>query len=371
MKRKHLLLVLVTLIIAAMALVPVTAYASPDDLGYIPEDTPPQSWESLGGSDRYQTSARVCRSAFETAQTVVIASGEGFSDALAASPLAGLYDAPIMVVPSQGELPLPIAREIARLGAGNAIVVGGTSAVSDEMVGQIEAITGSVERIAGKDRIDTCLRILTRLGKVNYQTAIVVNGSNYPDALSVASYAYAAKLPIILTQADGTLRADTVKAVKQAGCSRVLMIGGTSVVSDSVVDALGMRDTGNRGEDLYTQRNRRIAGSDRYDTNAQVLSWEIGTYGGITIGSYIDALVPTSTDMVYVASGEGYADALSAAAAAGHTGCALALTAEFEQGILPAQALKKYGRVARGYIVGGDAALSWEAMKRFWNVLYG
>lgn len=202
-------------------------YAGPNHLYYVPEDVPPFNWGRLSGKDRYQTAARVCASAFDSAQTVIITSGENYPDALAASPLAGLYDAPILIVPSTGTLPLPIAREIARLGASNAIVIGGTAAVSDGMRKQVERITGETERIAGTDRIDTCLLALERLKTVNNDTAIVVNGYNYPDALSIASYAYAAKMPIFLAQKDGTLRSDEIKESRQPGALVSSSLGGS------------------------------------------------------------------------------------------------------------------------------------------------
>lgn len=349
---------------------PEIAYASPNHLYYTPEDVPPKNWGRLSGKDRYQTSARVCASAFDSAQTVIITSGENYPDALATSPLAGFYDAPILIVPAKVTLPLPIAREIVRLGATNAIVIGGTTAVSDGMMEQVELLTGRAERIAGADRIDTCLRVLERLGNTYGKTAIIVNGYNYPDALSIASYAYAAKLPIFLTKKDGTLRDDEIKAIKAAGLSNILIIGGSSVVSERVVSVLDMEDIGRQGEDLYQQRNLRLAGSSRYDTNARVVSWELEGRADITIGSYLEPVVNTSVSTIYVASGKGYADALSAAAAAGHTGSALLLIDGSTQGLLPAQVLSEFGPEARGYIVGGGAALSADTMRAFWNAAH-
>lgn len=52
----------------------------------------------LSGITRYDTMSRIADTAFpDTASTVVIASGENYPDALAASGFAGVKDSPILM----------------------------------------------------------------------------------------------------------------------------------------------------------------------------------------------------------------------------------------------------------------------------------
>ncbi len=84
----------------------------------------------LAGLDRYQTAVAVSRSQFATGSvpTVVVATGQNFPDALAASPLAGAYGSPVLLTRT-ASLPSEVALEIIRLGSTKAVIVGGTGAV--------------------------------------------------------------------------------------------------------------------------------------------------------------------------------------------------------------------------------------------------
>ena len=50
----------------------------------------------LAGANRFETMQKVVNKGFKSADTVVIATGEKFPDALTASGIAGINDAPIM-----------------------------------------------------------------------------------------------------------------------------------------------------------------------------------------------------------------------------------------------------------------------------------
>ncbi|NLG09922.1 MAG: hypothetical protein GX562_00100, partial [Coriobacteriaceae bacterium] len=52
---------------------------------------------SLSGVDRFQTSAMISARSYESAQDIIIATGAEFADALTASGLAGLLDAPVLL----------------------------------------------------------------------------------------------------------------------------------------------------------------------------------------------------------------------------------------------------------------------------------
>jgi N-acetylmuramoyl-L-alanine amidase len=89
---------------------------------------------------------------------VILASGENFPDALCAAPLATKYQAPILLT-SKNSLPSAVENEINRLKPKNAILVGGTGAISDNIKTTLQNKGINVIRISGASRYETSLEI--------------------------------------------------------------------------------------------------------------------------------------------------------------------------------------------------------------------
>ncbi|MFP3471726.1 cell wall-binding repeat-containing protein, partial [Micrococcus sp. SIMBA_144] len=81
-----------------------------------------------------------------------------------------------------------VQKEIKRLGASKAIVLGGSGAVSNYVAYQLKGLGLKVERISGDDRFETAANIAARLDG-DPKKAIVANGLSFPDALAIAPYA--------------------------------------------------------------------------------------------------------------------------------------------------------------------------------------
>ncbi|MDS8744563.1 cell wall-binding repeat-containing protein, partial [Streptococcus pneumoniae] len=100
----------------------------------------------FAGSDRYQTSLEVSQDwPDNSVETVVVATGGDFPDALAATPLAGAHFSPLLLT-KKDSLPAGFAAELKRLGAKNVILVGGTGAISEKVQKEISALKINVER---------------------------------------------------------------------------------------------------------------------------------------------------------------------------------------------------------------------------------
>ncbi len=205
----------------------------------------------LSGENRYETAIAVSKQGWESADTVVIARGDQYADALTAAPLADQYDAPILLTRSGG-LAAGVAEEIARLGATNAIVLGGTQAVSADVVTELEGLDLEVDRIGGDTRYDTAVAIAAEL-ETDGTEAVVVSGLNFPDALSAGSYAAVNDKPILLTRPD---RIPAATADELESYDTTTIIGGSQAVSEEVADE--MPDA------------TRVSGADRYLTSAAV-----------------------------------------------------------------------------------------------------
>lgn len=281
----------------------------------------------LSGETRYETSVAVSKEGWESSKVVVIARGDQFADALTATPLAYQQDAPILLTRTNS-LSEAVKAEIQRLGAERAIILGGTEAISAQVVSEVKANLSGLKyttRIGGKDRYETAAKIASQLNG-SATEAVVVSGLNYPDALSASSFAALSEMPILLTRTD-RIPAYTQEALEDI--ESTLIVGGPVAVSKAVESKL--------------PEASRIAGADRYET-----SYEVAI-----------ELFPESA-VGFVANGRGFADAL--------TGSNLAAFYEAPMLLVkPDSASSNINALASSYYavytVGGELAVSPEVVK--------
>ena len=269
----------------------------------------------LAGPDRYATSVEVSEFNFGAPASVdqfVIASGEDYPDALAAAPFAARIDAPLLLT-ARDYLPDIVRKNIkwAFDGASDlevdVYVVGGPQAVSDIVLQQLLAIdsTIDVKRIQGSDRVETAANVaheLEILAGDTPATVFVASGNNYPDALSASgpasdAYVDGNRIPILLNrdaiQLDPLTRSVFERYFQMGGLSKVIVLGGTSVFSDTLLSEIRYLASV-AGATVPT--TLRLAGLDRYETSALIAEYFYGAanpkYIGVASGeSFPDALV--------------------------------------------------------------------------------
>jgi putative cell wall-binding protein len=155
----------------------------------------------IAGADRYETAVEISKKGWpNSADTVVLARGDLFPDALAGAPLAYKLNGPILLTSSK-ILPSSTKQEIKRLKAKKVIILGGSKAILDSVKKEIIDMNIKVERIAGSDRYGTSVEIAKRLGTAK-EKAIIATGKDFPDALAIAPYAAKNQYPILLTETD-------------------------------------------------------------------------------------------------------------------------------------------------------------------------
>ncbi|HEX2142188.1 MAG TPA: cell wall-binding repeat-containing protein [Candidatus Limnocylindria bacterium] len=93
----------------------------------------------LAGSDRYATAVAVSKASFTTADVVYVATGANFPDALAGGPVAGMGDAPLLLVPGTS-VPPSVKQELLRLDPDKVVVLGSTGVVSQGVVYQLRML---------------------------------------------------------------------------------------------------------------------------------------------------------------------------------------------------------------------------------------
>jgi len=239
------------------------------------------------GVNRLATSVAISQEGWETSDWVVIATARNFPDALVAGPLAAALAAPVLLSETDA-LPADVAAEVTRLGASNAILIGGAGALSENVAqGLREAGIpgGNIERIGGHDRYQTARLVALRLESVlgRCEGAALATGRNFPDALAVSGFAGAKGMPILLTK-PASLHPDAEAAFEQLDTIETLVVGGEGAVSSAV--------------ETLAPHPRRIGGVDRYDTARAIAEYSFA-YG-------------FSYSTIIVAVGTAYPDALCA-----------------------------------------------------------
>jgi|GEM_PF-2331702 len=261
---------------------------------------------TYAGANRYETAVMTSKKTFGSgAENVVVATGANWPDALSAASLAAAVDGPILLVRTDA-IPAIAAKELARLGARNAYIVGGTGAVSAGVEADLNAmLNGTVQRVAGSDRYATSQAVSAKavalMGAGWDGTAFVATGASFPDAVAASALSAGLGWPLYLTKPT-SLPASTATAMETAGVKDVYVLGGTGAVSAGVMSAV----------DTKFGTVERLAGDDRYQTAVAVA--EKGVAEGMT------------WDGVAFATGTNFPDALTGGVAQGKNGSVMVLT---------------------------------------------
>lgn len=289
--------------------------------------------QRVAGTTRYDTAAQIALANFSPGvDTVFLAVGTNFPDALTGGPLAAHRDAPVLLTDTTS-LPSETRSALGTLRPANVIALGGTTAVSDEVLIEAgEAADGAAtDRLAGGTRYATAAVIANQLPASD--TVYLAVGTNYPDTLAGGPATDGA--PILLTQTNA-LPSETAEVLAARRPARVVALGGPVAVSQAVLDQAAEAASGADTE--------RLAGTTRYGTGIEIAQ------------SVVDAGGFTGT--VYVAVGTNYPDAVSAASAAEADGAPIVLTGSDE---LPAEVaawLAGLDGLEHVVILGGTTAIS-------------
>ena len=254
-----------------------------DELRVIPE----LGIKRLAGETAADTMQAIVQTAFpHTRKTVVLTTNAAYFDALSANALAGALHAPVLLT-DINELPAQTRSELQRMQTKTVYICGGSLVVSQAVEDELNQMGIKVKRIFGEMADDTANKIARTLPRIS-DTCFVTTSWGYADALSASSYAYAKQAAIFLTNyGDGTLSAATLETIRDKGFKRVIIVGGTSVVSPEVEQTLSAWGIANV---------ERVAGETSYDTSLH-LAQKLLSMGlrannmGIATGlDYLDAL---------------------------------------------------------------------------------
>jgi len=327
----------------------------------------PPVGERIAGATRYDTAVELSERGWPNGvspdtEAVVLATGSNYPDALAAAPLAGKLDAPVLLVPSS-ELTSKLRTELQRLYAGRTYaklyVVGGEGAVSNKVVEDATrtlknvGVESGVTRLAGANRWETAAKIAQAVGAPSEnsrfnKTAFIVSGQNYPDALAIGALAANEQVPILLvTKTEVPYAAQAM--LKELGVQHSTILGGTGVVGTGVeswLESNGYRVGG--VPDGSSNVDTRLGGATRYDTALQAVGYSVAM-GGFDDGT------------LYFATGANWPDALALASVAGKNANPLVLINGGEIGSSTQVADYLCGKSTENpsaRFVGGEGAIS-------------
>lgn len=203
--------------------------------------------------------------------------------------------------------------------------------VEQEMVDVTRTGSGeiSVVRLAGADRFATAAIIALEHAS-DPERVYLATGEDFPDALAAGAVAGAQDSPVLLTASE-ILPEVTSSALEKLSPNELVIVGGDAAISAGVAGAAA---------EAAAAEVRRIAGADRFDTAAR-LSGEFSVH----------------PEAVYVATGEGFPDALAGGAIAGLERAPLLLA---DGNTLPTETADAITRLdpERVEVLGGTAAIA-------------
>lgn len=315
------------------------------------------SLNRIFGPNRGATAIEISQQLYptpDTAGAVLLARQDAFPDALTASSLAGILNAPILLVAPGSGLSTSVRAELDRVVPPGAkvILVGGTSALDPAIEVELNG-TYIVERLAGATRYETAKLVKERADVVRGSpatAAFIARGDTYPDSLSISSYAAFSYVPIILVEPDDIPA--VVEPILTSTIATPYVLGGSTAVSDSVY-----AEVESRTKNIAT----RISGVDRFATSSAIAEYFFPTPFAVAI-----------------ATGRNFPDALAGGVLAGLSvlspaGLPLLLVEPSSVPSAVNQYLTSHAAtiddVTSGYLFGGEAAVTLETELAIENIL--
>lgn len=279
------------------------------------------------GSNRYETAFDVADAMKKTLgltkfDTVIVASGTTFPDALSGSYLACIKNAPILLVNPKAPAALTDYISANLKAGGKVYLLGGTSAVPQSLETDLIQAGFDVDRLAGDNRYATNLAILKEAG-VGTKDILVCTGTGFADSLSASSV----NRPILLVNKSLTQeQKDFLNNLN--GANKIYIIGGESAVSASLENTLK----------AYGEVER-VGGANRFETSVLVAHTFVKGPQGVVL-----------------AYSHNFPDGLCGGPLAYSMGSALVLTADKKESA--AQEYVQRYKITNGIVLGGTGLIS-------------
>jgi uncharacterized repeat protein (TIGR02543 family) len=263
------------------------------------------SVERIAGQNRVDTALAIAKAAYkDKVSKVIIASSDNYPDALAGSVLSYNLKAPILLVGSSNEDQEKIIAYMKENmnSLGTVYILGGNASIGTDMEAKVNAAGfKNVNRLGGKDRYETAVKIADTIGVKEGTPIVIVSGENYPDAISISSIAAAKQYPILMVNKDEM--SDIVKKeISSIKPTKVYIIGLQGAVSTAVENQVAQTAAMDKANIV------RIGGANRFETSLNVAKY-----------------FSSSAEKVCVASGNNFPDALAGSSYAANNNAPIVL----------------------------------------------
>ncbi|KUG58407.1 hypothetical protein AVL62_10870 [Serinicoccus chungangensis] len=203
--------------------------------------------ERVTGADRYAVSGAVASSFWEQGgSTAYLATGADWPDGLTGGAAAAYEGAPLLLT-KHDEVPSPVMDALRYLRPDEVVVLGGTGAVSGDVITQLRRGLGgasapTVRRIDGADRYAVASRVAQRIPAAQ-RMAFVATGRNWPDALAGGALAGQVDSPMLLVRPDG-VPTQTRQSLQVRRPGYVGAFGGPAAILPVALQQVRLVDTG-------------------------------------------------------------------------------------------------------------------------------
>ncbi len=281
----------------------------------------------ISGSNRYSTASEISKEYFEKSNTVVLASGEGYADALVGGSLVSQEKIP-MFLTKKNTLNKETKDELLRLETKKVYILGGVNTISQKVENEIKKMGIAVNRLAGKDRLETAGKIaVERYNLASKKNPNIVIGDLYA-GIDGYSYADALVAGSIIGQMENQVY--ILPYIKNNPSSRDLayeyVFGGFNSIPKNVEVAV------------------RIAGNNRYETSVEA-------------AKKFEMLTKKKLKTVILVDGGNYPDALAASTLAGKEN-ATVITSPKNKLNKEAKKFIRNNGIEKVIIIGGENSVS-------------
>lgn len=209
----------------------------------------------ISGSDRYETAVKLGKivlqeAGVKTVDTVILATGANYPDALAIAPYAGNHTIPVLFTNGQ-TFNKNVIDTLQEWKTQKVLLAGGTGVISTEVENILkEEMKLTVTRLSGKDRYLTSLAIAEYFEKYKQEgtssetsaliKASLATGENFPDALAGAALAAKEKMPLLLAKKDG-VSTEILYYLKAKSLEKLYVYGGEGVITDRTKESISLK----------------------------------------------------------------------------------------------------------------------------------
>lgn len=157
----------------------------------------------VAGQTRYETSLVAAKINPKSSDTVIVATGGNYADALSVSPYAFASGSPVVLCDKSSGLTLGAIDTIHSKAYSKAVIVGGSAAVPASVERQLSSAgVKNITRLSGATRYETSTKIAdfelkSGLG-FTMDGVMLATGNNFPDALSAGPLAGRSHSPLLL-----------------------------------------------------------------------------------------------------------------------------------------------------------------------------